>query len=316
MVAIYRGPGVVGYDTANAKPKGVVSPSEHRMGMQAIALAPGIFQTTPNAAALTTSTTSRNLQLSPACAAISAPLGGWYLPSWRSAATLTPDAGGSQDRIDVVYVEQADYEVNAASTDSAAQLAIAKGVASATPSAPSLTDGQLALYQVRVHAGDTTSSQFTLARVFVRTAPAGGVLRVPGVSSLAQLPSIDGLRALDESTGITWTYGGSAWSTEKTMHMAYDALSLVGTPTDAMAPIIKAGTTVLMTDLNGFGSVIYRTPFPSGLISVVAVNGDNTVHKGYVDLGTSQQTTDQIHFRLDGVTAPHLCRINWIAIGW
>lgn len=43
MVEINRGPGVVGWNTASNLPQGVVSPSEHRLGISALALYEGIF---------------------------------------------------------------------------------------------------------------------------------------------------------------------------------------------------------------------------------------------------------------------------------
>lgn len=180
------------------------------MGMQALALVPGIFPTAPGAAGIVTSTTSRDLKIAPAVAAISAPLGGWYTPSWSSTVTVTPAAGGSQDRIDVIAVSAHDYEVDATQVLSTSELVVLPGVASATPSAPSVGDGQLGLYQVRVHAGDTSSNQFAVTRMFTRTAPLDGIPEVPSTASLGTLPQLPGLQVRDASTGYVWRYSASA----------------------------------------------------------------------------------------------------------
>lgn len=240
----------------------------------------------------------------------------------NDAITTSPTFGAApsaNSRIDLLWVKQQETASPISDSADGPIFGVTAGTASATPTAPSAPAGALPLYTAQIPAGASTmaSSGVVLTPVFPYTSVGGGRLQVRSSAELTPALSAPmGQEAIDSSTGLVWIYSGSSWSTEKTLHLSNESLSLVGTPTDAMAPIIKAGTTALATDLNGFGSIVYKTPFPSGLISVVAVNGDNTVKKGYVDLGTSQQTTDQIHFRLDGITAPHLCRINWIAIGW
>lgn len=174
---INRGPGVVGWDADKKAPKGVVSPTAHRGGIAPIAQRAGVFTTGEHTeAALSTSNSSREVTLTPANVAITAPMGGWYLPWWSGLVRLTPEAAGSQARIDVLYVAQRDYELDGLETDSPALIDIKQGVASATPQRPSLSDGELGLWELKIPAGATTSSEFILTRLFDWTAPFGSSL--------------------------------------------------------------------------------------------------------------------------------------------
>ncbi len=216
MVNINRGPGVVGWDSTASLPKGVVSPSEHRMGLQALALYPGVFMDSAGSAAISTSTSSRDLTIAGARSAVAAPLGGLYYPSWRAAVTLTPAVAGSQNRIDVVAVRQQDYEVDAAQVLSQAELILVQGVASATPVQPTLGDGTLGLYAARVHAGDTTSSQYTITRLFDWTTPVGGIPHFDTEARRnALLPSPVVGQECTTGSGVgyaKWVWTGSKWS--------------------------------------------------------------------------------------------------------
>lgn len=216
MVEINRGPGVVGWNPESGLPQGVVSPSEHRMGLQALALYAGVFMDSADSAKISTSTSSRNLSIAGARCAIDAPLGGFYTPSWRSAAVLTPAVAGSQARIDVIAVKQSDYEVDSAAITSAAELVLVQGTASATPSPPSLGDGVLGLADVRIPAGSTTSSQYTITRRAPWTTPVGGCPHFGTESERSQaLPSPVVGQECTTGSGAgyaKWVWTGSRWS--------------------------------------------------------------------------------------------------------
>lgn len=215
MVAVYRGPGVVGWDADAGLAKGVVSPTEHRLGISPLAQRQGVFQSGDDPAGVTTSTTSREISVKPASAAIDAPLGGFYLPSWSSAVSVTPAVAGSQDRIDTIVLSQHDYEVDAAATSSAAEITVVAGTPSATPQPAVLDEGQLALWYVRVHAGDVSSSQFGFTRAFAWTAPVAGVLRFSDAAERdAAIGSPYAGQQCLTGAGATlarWAYDGAAW---------------------------------------------------------------------------------------------------------
>ena len=212
---INRGPGVVGWDSTKEAPKGVVSPTAHRGGIAPIAQREGVFTSGKHTeAALTTSNSSREVTITPANVAITAPMGGWYLPWWTSLVRLTPAAAGSQARIDVVFVAQRDYELDGLETDSPALIDIKQGVASATPQRPSLSDGELGLWELKIPAGATTSSEFSLTKLFDWTAPFGSFPTAATETELRQMPATLGAIGLVTTTGARWMRRASGWVAE------------------------------------------------------------------------------------------------------
>lgn len=97
---------------------------------------------------------------------------------------------------------------------------------------------------------------------------------------------------------------------------------------------MQAGSTVLKTDGNGFGKIVWPIPFPNGLINVQLTNGDdfafNDMGIGVAggNWGTSPQNRWQCAFNIwgsqtiNGVKTRHkswpnrTIRVNWTAIGW
>lgn len=211
MVQITRGPGVVGWDVAKQAPKGVVSPTAHRLGLSGLALAEGVFRIPGSTAALTTSNTGMTVVLAPAVVAIAAPRGGWYFPSWQSPVTLPLSPAGSQDRIDLVVVEQQDYEMSGSQVDSAAELMVLTGTPSATPSPPQTDTDQLVLWNIRVPAAVTSTSQCVATRTHLWTGPAGSVLGVQSKEQLSELSVLEGQIVRDDSTGWEWRKTKTGW---------------------------------------------------------------------------------------------------------
>jgi len=211
MVQITRGPGVVGWDAAKQAPKGVVSPTAHRLGLSGLALVAGVFRIPGSTAALTTSDAGMTVVLAPAVVAIAAPRGGWYLPSWQSPVTLPLSPAGSQDRIDLVVVAQHDWEMTGSQVDSAAELMVLTGTPSATPSPPQTGTDQLVLWQIRVPAAVTSTSQCVATRTHLWTGPAGSVLGVQSKEQLSTLSVLEGQIVRDDSTGWEWCKTKTGW---------------------------------------------------------------------------------------------------------
>jgi hypothetical protein len=94
--------------------------------------------------------------------------------------------------------------------------------------------------------------------------------------------------------------------------------------------LIQAGTTVQDTDANGYARLTFDQPFPNGLLTVIAMNGDDFAvprafpsTAGGTGFGTAGSgNKNQWVYRLlrtdgggDAYRNRHH-RINWIAIGW
>jgi hypothetical protein len=91
--------------------------------------------------------------------------------------------------------------------------------------------------------------------------------------------------------------------------------------------LMQAGTLALTTDQVGYATVAFPAPFPNGLLSFVAMNGDdsagNDVSINVAGLPWGTGTKAAVTYRLrgpNGTTRVPLAgfhhRINWMAIGW
>lgn len=104
---------------------------------------------------------------------------------------------------------RSDYELTPEATASLAELILVQGTASATPSPPTFGDGTLALYDVRIPAGSTTSSRHVTRRA-QWTTPVGGTPRHDTEASrnaVCRLPQLGRFAATGSGSSLT------VWST-------------------------------------------------------------------------------------------------------
>jgi hypothetical protein len=89
-------------------------------------------------------------------------------------------APSANSRIDVVYVKQHETRPPMSDGSDLPAFGVAKGVAAATPVAPGVPDGALALAQVLLPAGvsNTAASGVVIAQLYIGAAMKGGMLRV------------------------------------------------------------------------------------------------------------------------------------------
>lgn len=305
MVEISRGPGVTGWNPDSNLPQGVVSPSEHRMGISALALYAGVFMDSADSASVSTSTSSRDLSIAPARVAIKAPLGGYYTPSWQSPVTLTPAVAGSQARIDTIAVRQSDYELDPAATTSLAELILVQGTASATPSPPSLGDGVLGLADVRIPAGSTTSSQYTITRRAQWTTPVGGSPHFDTEAARnATLPKPVAGQECTTGSGaslVIWTYTGAAWVATGGGR-SQSALTNIGGGWDRTTAIVeKVGSGVhFVGQIGGTGPIPGYSAYTSGVATVPS--GYRPIEPVYSIASSSVIGTSVIYGRPIGIT--------------
>lgn len=316
MVEISRGPGVTGWNPDSNLPQGVVSPSEHRMGISALALYEGVFMDSADSARVSTSTSSRDLSIAPARVAIKAPLGGYYTPSWQSPVTLTPAVAGSQARIDTIAVRQSDYELDPAATTSLAELILVQGTASATPSPPSLGDGVLGLADVRIPAGSTTSSQYTITRRAQWTTPVGGSPHFDTEAARnAALPKPVAGQECTTGSGASlaqWQWDGTAW-VEQGLTAAFRGAPLWGRVGRKLVAL--SGQIVNTTNPNGELRIIHNGNLV-GVMSAQFSTGDTNAYRGYIvpATGTNWSGANDIWAQTTAYSAAVRC--NYLIMGW
>lgn len=97
--------------------------------------------------------------------------------------------------------------------------------------------------------------------------------------------------------------------------------------------LIQAGSSIMVSDVNGFSRITWPKPFPNGVLSVQVCNGDSSIDRAYghvltvsvagspfsvgrtVDVVTSlmlENPQTQKYMMVTGVRH----RIDWLAIGW
>jgi len=82
--------------------------------------------------------------------------------------------------------------------------------------------------------------------------------------------------------------------------------------------IWQGDTSVIVVDSNGTGSINFPSPFPNGVVTIVATNGDPQNFFGNVIAANTSSFTFQAYVT-DGSGPPpagRMVRVNWIAIGW
>ena len=317
MVEVFRGLGVAGWDTGKQAPMGVVSPSEHRRSVQMLAAWQGCFASAGMQADLTALAGSTTVRLGAGQAAIKAPSGGWYFPSWPDTK-VDIGAGVSLDRIVTITVAQQDYEVDATATTSPAVISVLTGAASATPQPAVVPSGALALWQVRVPAGALDAASFGLSRVHLWTAPVGGTVPMATATDLTRHGGVPvGTRAQICDTGDLWQLTGTGWVPDRPS--GYLAIPTVQTNDTTMptgtTPIIKCDSSVVTLESNGYGELSFNPAFPNRLVMVVASSGDSTVHDGAIADGSLLSDRQKFRFHASGHGGGTV-RVNWIAIGW
>jgi len=212
-MAVRRGI-VQGYDSGLAQPKGVAGAIDVRQSVAALAQRSGVYwdRVDPCTAS---GTATMDVDITSFRAAIESPLGGYYVVTVDEDASVAIAASDStNDRYDIIYVNQEDYQVDGALVDSEAVLEVATGTPALTPVDPDIPDGALALYRVEVPAGVTTTDAVgvVITPLFDYTAPVGAPLTVNLAADLADVVGpYGGMRALDKATGDTWKYVSGQW---------------------------------------------------------------------------------------------------------
>ncbi|HSU47268.1 MAG TPA: hypothetical protein VLJ40_10175 [Arthrobacter sp.] len=199
-----------------------------------------------------------------------------------------------------------------------------------------LDDQPLALVQFT--AGSTAPTTIIDLRCFARN---GGVVAKDELA-------LDYLR----HAGAKITIGSTVWSRDldvngsptwntsntSTIPLFGARASITGGVSDTKPFLVQAGSYVAKSDANGTGRVNFPNPFPNGLLTVMAFNGDDDSIRaggmtiassgdvstyGASALGTKNDWVYVLHGFASGNNdgpvirkANTLHRINWIAIGW
>ena len=108
---------------------------------------------------------------------------------------------------------------------------------------------------------------------------------------------------------------------ENSLQLFAIAGNLVGAPPALGSPAykIQGGTTVATTSTGGGLSIAWGTSFPVGVVTVLAMAGDDTVAGLIINIVAAQVTLASFGIvAYTGVTAlaSTSIRVNWIAIGF
>lgn len=145
-----------------------------------------------------------------ALALVRGALEGVYPAAITGAQTAPTDpAPASGSRIDIVYVLQPDIDLG--DTGNVPVLAVAKGTASGSPSAPALPTGAMELGRATITSLMTQTLDATVATTAPITALAGGMYQVPSFQQLSRIVSPLELEVARVGTTELYIYQGGSW---------------------------------------------------------------------------------------------------------
>ena len=127
------------------------------------------------------------------------------------AAVTIAAAPATNARIDVVYVRVLDSAPPNSDGSAATSLLVVQGTTAAVPVAPAVPTGGMALAQVRVASGQTSTAAMTITQVFRYTAAAGGVVPVRDAADLGGYVASNGMRAFRLDVNREFVRAGDAW---------------------------------------------------------------------------------------------------------
>lgn len=264
---------------------------------------------------------------------------GWghgVLDTNTTTITLQGDTVSSGSRWDMVVARR-----NWGGEGGATSFVLIKGSSSKALPARNVDPGTLddqPLALVQFSAGSTAATTIVDLRCFARN---GGVVARDELA----LDYLQHAGAKITIGNTVWSRdldvnGSPQWNTSNTTSIPLfgASASITGGVSDSKPFLVQAGSYVAKSDNNGTGRVTFPNPFPNGLLTVMAFNGDDdsigsggmTIASsgdlgayGAAALGTKSDWVYVLHGYATGSNdgpvvrkANTLHRINWIAIGW
>lgn len=267
---------VAGWDTAQRRPKGVTSASDMRASLAMIADRPGIIYGERDAQ-ITLSDTNMNLSFTGFNAAIPSRGGGWYTPRIADGSVTLQPGDSSFARVDVVWVRQHDYETDASHPDSEVEIGVTRGTPAASPAAPMIPSGALAVFTVTVPKGASRSGEIGL----------NGVVRAPWAYPVAPKKNPDANSTSRDITHLFqrvdtggWILDGS-WTARLEGKTVTLMLNLVGPWSAASSwrklDLLRFDASLAPRYPNGDSGVASVVPTSSGGICYAWASGDGVV---------------------------------------
>lgn len=167
-------------------------------------------------------------------------------------------APSANSRIDVVFVKQSETRPPMSDGSDVPKFFVAKGVAAATPVAPSVPDGGLALAQVLVPAGvsNTSASGVVITQTYIGAAMKGDMLRVWTSAQRDALTSVpEGTLLHNVADGCDYVRKGGKW---RGWNMPWRDIHLGASQAHMWASNGVGYIDLLTTDINltGWGSAV------------------------------------------------------------
>ena len=252
---------------------------------------------------------------------------GWghgILDTSNSTVSLQGNSVGSGSRWDCVVARR-----NWSGTGGSTQFALIQGTSTKQIPSRNTTPGTLddqPIALVKFTAGQSAAQEIIDLRCWGRN---GGMaardeLVLTYLTEMATQIKIGGIlwtRAPDQNGNPVW----NSAAPDGTIGLFGVDTALQGTP-DAGSPfLIQAGSVIQSTDGNGYARLTWPKPFPNGLLTVIAISGDDyAVPRGFPSgsggpgFGVGGKNYWTYRFlQADGDAFKNRThRINWIAIGW
>lgn len=142
----------------------------------------------------------------------SAANGPTMVPNDASVNVATDPAPGSGSRVDVIWVRQKLLTGDGGSeTGNEAEIGVARGAASGSPSAPSIPVGALELARTTVAAGTTATNALTISQTHLWTVGSGAPIPVRDNNERSALTPFTGMIVNHLGSGVLQRYNGTAW---------------------------------------------------------------------------------------------------------
>jgi hypothetical protein len=219
-------------------------------------------------------------------------------------------APASNSRYDVVYVKQNESVSPFADANNTPIFGFVSGAAAASPSLSAavalVPAGALALASVLVPSTATTtqSSGVVITQQYQYTCGSGGTLLFRNTTERDMFDAGDGQKARLLDSATDWTRTGGAWVQDQALFGSLASVTtLVGGTVPAGAKIYRQTFLgAATTNTSGDASLVYPTPFPSGVISAVVTRHNFGTLGPTAEVLNTTQSVSQLNLRIFDLT--------------
>lgn len=242
----------------------------------------------------------------------------------------------ANSRIDVIWVRQNDQTKG--DPNNLAVAGVTAGTPAASPAAPAIPEGAMELARATITSTTTATNTASITQTWRYAALKGspiilrnfnerGEITVPQVGQRVQRLDIANGQLIQAWDGTGWVQAHN-YGPKVIPGTGARLGSITGVGTGMAAgvlqPIIQAGSVVVTTDPSGYAAVDLPSAFPTGILAVVAGNGDTAAvgRDKIVGVASTPFTNTSSRFYVsvvNGAGAAHAglpVRVDYVAAGW